>query len=532
MQRCRGIRTRAAGLIAVLALAALPTLATGPTAAAAEPIAWAPCTEDYLAGVECGTLSVPLDHTKPRGASIRLALSRIPATATGADYLGPLLLNFGGPGIEWRDAAPLLAQRLPPEVAGRFDLIGLDPRGVGASEPRLRCDASYHVQPGPDLGPPPPGPVRAAEKAILARTAAHVQACVRNGGAALKHMRSIDAVHDLEDIRRALGAPKLNLFGQSYGTYLGQLYASTYPRTTGRMVLSGVVGPAGVGTIGDLGRPVVAAAEQRNLEDFFTWVARFDAIYDLGADAAAVRAQYVRDEQALRAAPVGPMGPGEWRQFFLAPVYQESAWAISAHLWSEWAHGRPDLLIEIFAAASPEAIDASTAPYFAIACSDGRWTRNYGKLRAATAEAARVGEFAAWPFHWLAAVPCSTWPVRRDAVTVDGSAAPPLLFVNATRDAITLLTDALDARRAFGASVLIAEVGARSHAASAFDDTSTACVDALVVRYLLTGELPDRQAGDTPDVTCARRPEPGLPEIALVGVQVLIKPVIDLLPIL
>ena len=58
---------------------------------------WTPCTGD-LAGLECGTVEVPLDHDRPHGQKIRSALTRLKHTVPADRYQGVLLLNPGGPG--------------------------------------------------------------------------------------------------------------------------------------------------------------------------------------------------------------------------------------------------------------------------------------------------------------------------------------------------------------------------------------------------------------------------------------------------
>ncbi len=51
------------------------------------------------------------------------------------------------------------------------------------------------------------------------------------------------AVRDLDDVRRALGYQRINLFGNSYGTRVAQHYARRYPKATRTLILDGVVNP-------------------------------------------------------------------------------------------------------------------------------------------------------------------------------------------------------------------------------------------------------------------------------------------------
>ena len=79
---------------------------------------------------ECGTVTVPLDHSDPDGPKIDLEVARVTA-ANPEERIGVLLTNPGGPGASGVDFA--LAEPFPQEVLDRFDIIGWDPRGVGGS---------------------------------------------------------------------------------------------------------------------------------------------------------------------------------------------------------------------------------------------------------------------------------------------------------------------------------------------------------------------------------------------------------------
>src|SRR5690606_39677811 len=89
-------------------------------------------------GLECAQVEVPLDYAKPQDATIKLGVLRRPAE--GGQRIGSLLINPGGPGASGMSAAAYLADTVSrTELGERFDLVGFDPRGVGASEPQVRC---------------------------------------------------------------------------------------------------------------------------------------------------------------------------------------------------------------------------------------------------------------------------------------------------------------------------------------------------------------------------------------------------------
>lgn len=68
-----------AGLVG---LALVPTVAQARPAQPSASLSWSACTDESLSGLECASLKVPLDHTKPHGRQITLALSRFKHTGT------------------------------------------------------------------------------------------------------------------------------------------------------------------------------------------------------------------------------------------------------------------------------------------------------------------------------------------------------------------------------------------------------------------------------------------------------------------
>ncbi|MEU7555208.1 alpha/beta hydrolase [Streptomyces sp. NPDC044571] len=232
-------------------------------------IRWGECPQTAVpAGMRCGTLDVPLDHTRPGKGVVRVAVAKLPATGRPDRRLGSLLLNFGGPGAP--GIAGLAADPAAFAALGeRYDLVAFDPRGVGRSEP-VSCGGSQQTDPASDKD----------AAARLAALRAVVRRCELASGPVLPYIGTVNVSRDLDRIRQALGEAKLNYLGFSYGTRLGVVYAAQFPRTTGRMVLDGV---------DTLTEPLVeralvtARGRQQALDDFLAWCARRkDCVY--GAD--------------------------------------------------------------------------------------------------------------------------------------------------------------------------------------------------------------------------------------------------------
>ncbi|MCA2218411.1 hypothetical protein [Jidongwangia harbinensis] len=89
---------------------------------------WQPCNES----AECATVALPVDYDQPRGSTVDVAVLRVKAKDQER-RIGSLFVNPGGPSLPARDFALEMAESLGAEVLNRFDIVGFDPRGVGAS---------------------------------------------------------------------------------------------------------------------------------------------------------------------------------------------------------------------------------------------------------------------------------------------------------------------------------------------------------------------------------------------------------------
>ncbi|MFI5896715.1 alpha/beta hydrolase [Actinoplanes sp. NPDC051513] len=227
------------------ALALLSAALAVPGAAAASPagsqVRWAACAEEELAGFECATTAVPLDYDKPRGATTTIALARRPA-GDPAHKLGTIFVNPGGPGGPGRGMVTVADQIVAPDVLARFDLVGFDPRGIGASDP-VECfgtdaeaEALYAQMKIVPLS-------KAEISSTIRANLEYTRGCVANAGPLLEHMSTLNVAKDLDRLRRAVGDAKLNYIGYSYGTLIGATYANLFPSKVRAVIIDGNVDP-------------------------------------------------------------------------------------------------------------------------------------------------------------------------------------------------------------------------------------------------------------------------------------------------
>lgn len=200
---------RLAVVLAALVLGNGVAVAAPATPGIAPPatIAWQPCPTTTLPTKECGTLTVPLDYDSPAGASIAIAVARMPAT-DHANRLGSLVLNPGGPGGPGVDALPLMYAALPAPLPARFDVVGFDPRGIGQSSP-VQCFPSIAAQTA-FFAAIPSVPMSDAEVAARQRAAAELaQLCGERDAEILPHLSTANVARDMDRLRQALGAGQL-----------------------------------------------------------------------------------------------------------------------------------------------------------------------------------------------------------------------------------------------------------------------------------------------------------------------------------
>ena len=191
-------------------LATVVVLCAVPATADAR-LQWRSCYADVGPNFQCAVAQVPLDHSRPHGPTISLALTRLPATDQRR-RIGSLFLNPGGPGGSGVDyvlgAGPVPVHA---EVRARFDLVGFDPRGIMRSTP-LRCFRSEaEWPPFPDFGVP--ADARAGAGVDRVSIARSTRACRTRANAIRDHMSTANVARDLDVLRGQVGDDKLTYAG-------------------------------------------------------------------------------------------------------------------------------------------------------------------------------------------------------------------------------------------------------------------------------------------------------------------------------
>ncbi|GAA0444384.1 alpha/beta fold hydrolase [Streptomyces olivaceiscleroticus] len=441
--------------------------------------------------VECGELSVPLDHDHPEGRHIRLTVSRVPASGTPEERRGVLLVNPGGPGGSGLPYAVTKRAKLPESVRRAYDVIGFDPRGTGHSAP-ADCGPMGGLFDAPGQDPVPKD--HAAERGYLDSLRRTADDCATGVGTALPHLSTTETARDMDALRTALGERRISYLGVSYGSYLGAAYAARFPHRIRHMVLDSVVGPENWYDF-DL-RQSRALLRQR--DTFFGWTAAHEKRFGLGSSAAEVRAAYQRVRDGLAARPVDGFGAAEFDRTVYRALGRTERWAgladgLRDHLRTGKVTGlRP---ADPFDGAASRTYEAANRT---VKCADGpgptpaRVIADLRRMRRLDPQPVLTG---------MEAPVCAYWHHRPAHRTALGSpAAPPVLLVASDHDPVTPIAGARALQRRLPGSRLVTLHDDYSH--GVFASRGNACVDGAAAAYLTAGTVPSA------DVHCTG---PGLP---------------------
>lgn len=480
----------AIGAVLALLAALLFGVSNADTAAAANQgnLNWNTCYRDVAAdfadlGVryECTQVNVPLDHDRPNGPTISLALVRIPATDT-TNRRGSIFLNPGGPGGSGVNFALFFGPFAPfvwGPVASQYDIVGFDPRGIARST-ALRCFGN--VNQAVQVFAPVPFPFVEDELPFFeAGDNLLNDKCTRRGNKVLEHMSTANVARDLDLLREAVGDDYLNYVGLSYGSFLGQTYANLFPDRVGALVIDGVLDPiAWANLAAEVPFSTALRSDvgaQATLDEFFRQcdgagpgncalapnsADRFDALLE-----------------RLEAGPILITDPGSGESFaylysfavidMLISLYNPAGYADTAQFFAFLeAQADPATL-----GLALEAMQQSTGlvnkrgfpnyPNFAegfpgVACEDttnptGGHQEWFEVGKAATAEFGIFGEAWTW-----ASSPCTVWSSFDDDAykgPFDTATANPVLVIGNLYDPATRYEGALAANGLLGDSLLL-----------------------------------------------------------------------------
>ncbi|MGC4943915.1 alpha/beta hydrolase [Kribbella sp. DT2] len=433
---------------------------------------WSTCVGKNLDGLECSTVRVPLDYSRPDGRTIELAISR-KASRHPEKRRGVLLLNPGGPGLVGLTAPNLLG--LSQQIQDSYDVIGFDPRGVGRSTP-LTCDLDLEQQADASNPPFPHNARDVTAAAAFAQQVAH-QCTTSKTSDLLPYISTANTARDLDRIREALGAPKLSYYGASYGTYLGAVYTTLFPGRSDRIVLDSSLPPDGY-TVSAL-RAQGSGFETR-FPDFADWVTVHAK--SLGTTPAAVRAKYFELAARLDKSPQNGMDGTAFRATTSGLIRDNSVFPFLADIWQK---------LDTNTYPQEPVVDRGDnlqASYLGVVCGDSRWPRSVATYQANVA----IDRVRSPMYGPLAANirACAYWPSpTASKVRITGAGPSNVLIVQNLRDPATPLAGARQMRAALGHRARMVTVDQGGHGVYT---AANLCGKAAVDTFLTTGKRPQR----------------------------------------
>ncbi|MGX1365146.1 pimeloyl-ACP methyl ester carboxylesterase [Streptomyces canus] len=461
-----------------------------------DPLTWSTCGQD----LDCATIKVPQEYTDPDGVQIPLALMRHRATDPDR-RIGSLIFNPGGPGVPAIETLRNLPKSagtpgaFSPAILARFDVIAMDPRGVGESQ-AVRCltDKQRADAAGTALNPAIPGGKPLPR--LLTDAAAFTEGCVKQQSKEFLASLSTDNVaRDIDQVRAALGEDRITYYGLSYGTVVGPMYATLFPHRVRQIVLD-----APVDTNLWFGNSLtflhdVAVASERTLNAWFETCrsegaavcpfgagdpqAAFDTLIDT------LEAKPLKIAPAKTGAPGGALDGAMTLEAARALAGDQHIWPLltSALLAAQDGNGAPLYTLWSSVTVSPFPVPtAMFEAHTAVRCADWQTPAAVAAHKAAAAkavhEAKRIGTRAAY-----SALNCARWPApNKDRVTkpLTGAGAPPVLVVAGRLDPVTPHHWAENMTRTLDSAVLLTREGV-GHGSYGTNSCVNKAVDAALI---------------------------------------------------
>jgi pimeloyl-ACP methyl ester carboxylesterase len=468
--------------------------AGSPAAPEAAPIDWSDCSsslDPIIAGrpgaerdlsFQCGTTTVPVSYADPEGGTLQLFL--VKATLAGqANRIGSLMINPGGPGQSATDAAIQSALTLPTDVLNRFDIVGVDPRGVGLSTP-VECisdeqkDAAFAADPRPtDAG---------SLNAAFGRIDDVAKGCADKYKAALGAFNTVDTARDTDLVRQSLGDEQLTYLGYSYGTTLGSTYAELFPDKVRALVLDGAVDP-------DATQQESAEARAQAFEAAFdAFAANCTALVGgcpIGADPRAFVNELLGVASTLplassRQGETRTASPGLILNGIRSALYQPGAWPQLAQSLANARNGDAAGILTLADTYTGRNDDGTYSNVvdakLAVGCADTdeEFTREQvsGLMTDWNGKYPLFGAGSA-----LSLYTCSAWEAPRTPLPDrDAEGSAPILVIGTQGDPVTPLPGAVDMGQRLTSGVLLTWQGS-GHTAYPKTDCVTAAVNAYLI---------------------------------------------------
>ncbi|KAJ6509651.1 Alpha/Beta hydrolase protein [Mycena vulgaris] len=478
-----------------------------------EDLSWVECYSTF----QCTRLEVPLDYSNPNAGNAAVAIVRLQANVSKAEYRGPILFNPGGPGASSVDTVVNLGQSMQVVVGNQYDIVGFDPRGVSYSTPVasfFKTDAeralwnagAVHTSLNTSSDSIPHDWARAH---VLGQLAAQ-----RDASGILRYMTTDNVARDMLRITQKFGCEKLQYYGISYGSILGATFAALFPDKVGRILIDGVL-DAEAWFSANL--TIEATDTDKVLQTFFDSCAAAgpEACAFYAPTPAAIADRLTALTASIRAQPVPVVTPTAYGivDYALLRNALFTSFYVPYILFAPLAAGLAALeagdgtiLFSIMQTAPPFECDCSnsTVPFHlnngeavvAIQCGDAvEVTDSIEELRTFYDKAAQTSEFVEF-LVGANRVSCDGWQVYREdrfkGPVAAANTSFPILMLTTSADPVAPKAAALKTLAGFPGSVLFTQ-DSPGHASIT---APSLCTSTYFRQYFQNGTLPP------PDTVC------------------------------
>jgi pimeloyl-ACP methyl ester carboxylesterase len=484
-----------------------------PSARAGERLAgrlhWNDCGHRF----QCARITVPRNYAKPGGATLSLRAARLPARHR-AGRLGPLFVNFGGPGDAAAETVRSVGATVFKALNAHYDIIGVDPRGTGGTG---AIDCKSNPETSGQLAQPFPRPATLQPQVLIANYESYIRRCLSLNPRILPYVTTANTARDMDRVRRAMGLSTISFFGFSYGTFLGATYESLFPGRVGRFVLDGAVDADAY-----MNRPIQferaqTSAFEAALGRFFQACAAHQGVCGRfgGDDPWATFDGLVASMNAVplpaRGKDPRPTDGDDLLAGATAALYAKQAWPFLARALTQAAHGDGTGVRKLANAFYLRNDDGTYDPlndrFFAIGSVEPKRPRAIGAYLDVAAH-----DFDLFPHFWWNSgyfeLAESLWPVTPNGAYYGPfsapTSAPPTLVIGNIYDPATPYENAQRLVGELGNARLLTM---RGDGHTAYNGNSR-CIDRAVEAYLNAGIVPAPRTTCEQQVPFRRPPTP------------------------
>jgi pimeloyl-ACP methyl ester carboxylesterase len=445
--------------------------------------------QECRGGFTCARLRVPLDYAKPGGRTIEVAVLKAKARDSG-ERLGSIVYDPGGPGVSGMDYVTNPSALFGPAVLDHYDVVGLDPRGVGESDP-VDCLSDTALDRVLTYDPDPDTPAEVHRSDALLK--GFGRGCVARSGELAGHISTLEVAKDLDVLRAAMRERKMTYFGASYGTAIGAEYADLFPKNVGRMVLDGALDPRS-STL-DINLTQAHGFETALRSYVGACVSRGGCFLGSTVDEGTHRVKQLLDQVEKTPLPAGHgrrLDVGNAVYGINYPLYNKAAWGVLDEALKRAFGGDGSLLMAMADAYLHRRADGTYESnafeaFYDITCldhDDAIPSADLAKYRARFDKASPTfGRSVLYATSW-----CENWPVHtgNKGKRVHATGAAPILVIGTTRDPATPLVWAKALAKQLDNAVLVTRDG-DGHTGYR---QGSQCTDTAVEAYLVSGTVP------------------------------------------